>query len=417
MFEPQQMLKNQLRVNSTESLGERGVLQHVLTYLGPGHWLFAALVSKAWHQAYLQVPEHHMIGAGPVKLRIAVVCVPQMTLYSAAVTSATSLVLAHAAGVDLSGMSLQFAAGKWGDTAVIRATVEAGMMPRDAAMVIGALQSRHSAMLQWLLEDGECQLPDAALQITAFGGCPEILACLKQRGMTLTADLLQTAACNGRFDVLQYLRGEGLDWSSDVCGTAAHFGQLALLQQLREHGCPWDADEISISAAANGSVPLLKWLRQQDIVFTEMALSSAARSGHVAACEYLRLTAQCPWSLRVCMIAARRDQLDALQWLREHGCPCDDELVCAAAARGGSAAVMAYMVQQQQHLSAAAQAALLTMMLAAAGAHSQLAAAQWLRAQGAAWPAVLQSTYGGQQQWQGAVLAWARAEGCVSPDE
>jgi hypothetical protein len=49
MSEPQQTLKKS-RVDSTTPLAERGILQHVLGYVGPGHWLFAALVSEAWHK-------------------------------------------------------------------------------------------------------------------------------------------------------------------------------------------------------------------------------------------------------------------------------------------------------------------------------------------------------------------------------
>jgi hypothetical protein len=61
MPEPQQIHKKS-RVDSTNPLAERGILQHVLGYVGPGHWLFAALVSNAWHQAYQQVPECYLIG-------------------------------------------------------------------------------------------------------------------------------------------------------------------------------------------------------------------------------------------------------------------------------------------------------------------------------------------------------------------
>jgi hypothetical protein len=46
------------------------------------------------------------------------------------------------------------------------------------------------------------------------------------------------------------------------------------------------------------------------------------------------------------------------------------------------------------------------------GTHNQLAAAQWLRQQGAEWPDALHY-HGGL--WSGATLAWARAEGCTSP--
>jgi hypothetical protein len=81
-----------------------------------------------------------------------------------------------------------------------------------------------------------------------------------------------------------------------------------------------------------------------------------------------------------------------------------------------SVTVMAYMLAEQQQqeieIDAAARTALLAVMLRAAGANGKVAAAQWLRAQGAAWPARLQYTFNHkQQQWSGAVLEWARSEG------
>jgi hypothetical protein len=56
-------------------------------------------------------------------------------------------------------------------------------------------------------------------------------------------------------------------------------------------------------------------------------------------------------------------------------------------------------------------------MLNIAGAYQQLAAAQWCRQRGAAWPEVLQwyDKEQDDQVWTGATLEWARAEGCTSP--
>jgi hypothetical protein len=232
--------------------------------------------------------------------------------------------------------------------------------------------------------------------------------------MPLTADLMCMAAYNADWRMLQYLRSEGLDWNAEACATAADRGHLTLLKQLREHGCPWDADRIGPLAAYSGSVPLLQWLQEQGIVFTATAVISAASKGYTAAVEHLRFAAQCDWSTDVCMAAAFTGQLDTLQWLREHGCPCEHRRVCTAAAHGGSVEVMAYMLQQQQ-LDAAAHTALLTEMLNFAGINGKLAAAQWLHAQGAAWPAVLHFAARPQQQWSGAVLEWSRVAVCTSP--
>jgi hypothetical protein len=68
--------------------------------------------------------------------------------------------------------------------------------------------------------------------------------------------------------------------------------------------------------------------------------------------------------------------------------------------------VLAYL-QQQGEL---ASIPLLTDMLKLAARNNKLAAAKWLRDQGAEWPAAF-----GWPRWSAAMLAWARAEGCTTP--
>jgi hypothetical protein len=41
---------------SINPLGEAGLLQRVLGYVGPGCWLLMSLVSKDWRRMYLLVP-------------------------------------------------------------------------------------------------------------------------------------------------------------------------------------------------------------------------------------------------------------------------------------------------------------------------------------------------------------------------
>ena len=55
-------------------------------------------------------------------------------------------------------------------------------------------------------------------------------------------------------------------------------------------------------------------------------------------------------------------------------------------------------------------ARLLTVMLYEAGRFNQLAAAKWLREQGAEWPTVYK-----KGRWSGVLLEWAIAEGFEPP--
>jgi hypothetical protein len=99
--------------------------------------------------------------------------------------------------------------------------------------------------------------------------------------------------------------------------------------------------------------------------------------------------------------AARSGHVDIVRWLQEHGCPYDATKACQAAAVGGSIDVLMY-VQQQGMVSTPA---VLRGMLNIAAVSDKLSAAQWIRQQGAQWPAVLK--YNGRK-WSGKALVWAR---------
>jgi hypothetical protein len=172
---------------------------------------------------------------------------------------------------------------------------------------------------------------------------------------------------------------------------------------------------MSFAAAVSGSVPLLQWLRSQSVAYTEHTMAGAAAGGHEELCQFL-LTEGCPWSAHVTLTAARYGQLPVLHWLLWHDCPYHVVKMCAAAAIGGSVCVIRHL--RQHFIAQVTHPAVLTLMLQAAGAHDQLETAQWLRAQGAGWPAVLKfrvTDAHTARVWYGETLDWARSEGCTSP--
>jgi hypothetical protein len=98
--------------------------------------------------------------------------------------------------------------------------------------------------------------------------------------------------------------------------------------------------------------------------------------------------------------------VDLLRWLVDNGCPWVARDLCIAAAIGGCVEVLTYL-QQQGILTCTAA---LTDLLDLTGSSNKLAAAQWLREQGAGWP----TTYD-HHPWSGAVLEWAIGEGFIPP--
>jgi hypothetical protein len=109
-----------------------------------------------------------------------------------------------------------------------------------------------------------------------------------------------------------------------------------------------------------------------------------------------------------CAEAARNGHCSTLRWLRQRGCPWRANNIHATAAQGGS--VEAFVFLQQQGIVFTSR--VLRQVLRIAGACNKLAAAKWLRQQGAQWPAALRWT---GKVWPDDALEWARAEGCISP--
>jgi hypothetical protein len=144
----------------------------------------------------------------------------------------------------------------------------------------------------------------------------------------------------------------------------------------------------------------------------EHTLNAAAQSNHLQLCVWLRDSAQCPWHEDACIDAARSNQLALLRWLRDSGCPTGnvgDVALNAVIGCGNDVTVLQYMLEQ----GLLVEPELLTFVLQQAGLEGHLVAAQWLRQQGALWPAVLYDV-DHQQAWCGEVLDWARAEGCTA---
>jgi hypothetical protein len=176
--------------------------------------------------------------------------------------------------------------------------------------------------------------------------------------------------------------------------------------------CPLP-DHALLFAARGGCLEMLRWVQQRGMPLTPEVMDIAALNADWRMLQYLH-SEGLPWTSAVCTRVAAGGHLTLLQQLQDNGCPWDIAVVGQIAARAGCTDIMAYVLQQHQlsKHSDAAHAVLLTDMLNAAAVCRQLAAAQWLHAQGAQWPVLL--SYEGQQ-WQGALLEWARAEGCTSP--
>jgi hypothetical protein len=198
----------------------------------------------------------------------------------------------------------------------------------------------------------------------------------------------------------------GLEWSNSVTlGSASDLPKLKFL--VEERKCPMHAGAVSLAACKSNSVDTLQWLQSLGAQFTEDHCCRAAQHSSIAVMQFLYANTSRP-TTAVILAAAACPSAEPLRWLLDNTTYMFNSFKASlAAACAGSVAVL-------QLLSPLAQWSpqMLTELLQAAGGNKKLAAVQWLRAQGAAWPALLQYNC---KKWDGECLEWARSEGCDAP--
>ncbi|KAG5179149.1 hypothetical protein JKP88DRAFT_280485 [Tribonema minus] len=146
-----------------------------------------------------------------------------------------------------------------------------------------------------------------------------------------TNDLCDTAAKHGQLGALELLRSRQppAPWGTSTVKLACDNGHLAIAAWLINHNCPVD-DTVAVSAAAQGSVPLLTRLRELRCPMWPDTCAAAARHGHLAALQYLRTE-------HVAM-----DELTSAAAARGGHCAVD-ESACEEAGRGGQVSALQYL--------------------------------------------------------------------------
>jgi hypothetical protein len=174
--------------DSRNPLIEAGVLQHVLSYVGPGHCIYVAPVSSMWRDLYAKVKSQQLTVYDEDSLESIIInCVPQMTLYSSVFTSPSRVQLAHESGLDCTSEAYQRAAGKHADIATVATAHELGMLYTDATMY-GAAQCNKLAEVQFLHKQG-CPWHSDMLKLAASSGFRYVEA-RQQHSMQLRAAML-----------------------------------------------------------------------------------------------------------------------------------------------------------------------------------------------------------------------------------
>jgi hypothetical protein len=130
---------------------------------------------------YARVESKHKIGYSAKSRRWkAVVCVPQMTLYSSVFASPSRVNGANESGLGCTSDAYQLAAGKYADIATLEAACELGM-EYTALTVAGAAERNKLAEVQYLRSQG-CPWPTKLLERAALRGHFELVRWCREHG-------------------------------------------------------------------------------------------------------------------------------------------------------------------------------------------------------------------------------------------
>jgi hypothetical protein len=413
---------------STNVMNNPYLVQRIIDFIGPGQHLYISTISKLVRQCYAKVEaiEISLYHDGPVS---HIVVSAQMTRYSEMCTSKSRLMLAVQCGVHFTqqGSMMQCAAdhsvsaacstgsrnkleltdtaqcrdmvllGRYADKAVLALAYDQLSLPTSSAYVtIGAVISGDLAKLLWLHLVMKVPLCIRSSTVAARYGHMDILAWLYQMQ-------LSTQAHHPKLTQQQYAELQEL-WHNNTCQSAVAGGHLEAVQWLGLQGRFYEVGTLTRTAAEYGHVHILDWLRlRQRARLDATVMEAAASAGQLLMCQHLR-SIGCAWDDFTCSGAAANGRVNVLSWLRDSGCPCNEGFLVVLAASSGSIPILQYILDQHLLRDEFTQAELLSAMLARAGASSKLAAAKWLRQQGADWPATA-------AHWTGEVLEWAKAEG------
>jgi hypothetical protein len=323
-MEPIQTVKRSAAAASNP-LTNSSILQHVLSYLGPGHWFFAATVCSLWKRIYEGLASTAVlkIQSEPIMVPELRRCVPKMTLVSAVLASPSRLRLARNELPVGKSSLISYAIGLYADVVTIAAATEELGISSWKAIAQGIAASGCVPKLEWFCSN-EHRLPGNTDMYAAKSGSLNMLTFVllkKQRPPRFSANLMAAAAAHSPPEVCKCLHEKGCPWNAYACYLAAAGNNLPTLRWLHENGCPGAlSDDSSIAAARCGSVDIMLYMQQQGAQWSDQLLTQMNTAGafrHLAAAQWLRQQgAQWPPVLRLC---DKRWGRDVITWARQQG--------------------------------------------------------------------------------------------------
>lgn len=227
-------------------------------------------------------------------------------------------------------------------------------------------------------------------------------------------DLIQTTTTHPRVGVMsvsliKWARDNGLLWDSTIYYNAARGGHLKVLEWVYANGCvfPEYSWRLTIDAARSGSFKVFMWVQKRGGVCHVDACAAAAEGGCVEILEWLYVTKGHPIKLSVLNEAALHGHMNVLSWATIR-CQCvRNSYTCMRAAQGGHLEILKWL---QTHKFPWDES---TCTMAARGGHLNIL--QWARANGCPWDTKTCAQAAGKGRFE--LLQWASAHGCPWDEE
>lgn len=198
--------------------------------------------------------------------------------------------------------------------------------------------ARHGSthVLHWMLETGvDMRYPtQGAFEAAADGGhvdtmawvienCPRV-RCFGQAALS--------AAKNGHLPALEYLRSQGYEFqNSSALQHAVIGGKLDAVKWLRQLGCQWNPVMFQC-AVRTLDLDALKWMMADGCPVGHDTFASV-KGWNIEVMEWL-LAEGFPVCARDCAVVAYEGRLDVLEWMRSNGFPLDESVMLRALRAG-----------------------------------------------------------------------------------
>jgi hypothetical protein len=217
-------------------------VNHILPFVGPGHYSFLAGVNKQWKRYYLAYWETIQ---DPPKVLLFVFMASGTEVFRPATSTDT---FHHAIFGSLS------CAEYW---------LSHGDSARWSNLVCTLIaKTGNQQVLQWAFQQN---LPwdSSTCSTAAKFGHLNVLIYAHENGCPWDINTCNEAAAHGYLEILKYAHENGCPWSFDTCSKAAQNGHLDVLMYAHENGCPWDKTTRHM-AAVNGHMEVLKYAHEND---------------------------------------------------------------------------------------------------------------------------------------------------------